>query len=386
MDCIGWRVAPRTSRTRELHEPGCQRAGWQHEAASRVERHFRAKHILLHLTHTRRAMLRQSSRWHPVLSGTVVFLDSVGTSPLQGLASAPPLLAFAPVQTQLPLWPSPRRLWHHRAARSRSGVLGRRGFSLESAVARVCREAGEAVATNLLVRDMDLGVPNAHDSRGGGGRRSATLPRCAVGSGHHFSCLRCGKMANHSEGHQTETRGSQSCSEKEGDHILQACASRQSSTLGGFGPGGWRQVVSGSQDLRAVVGASTGEVGATSDTSAHGAGVALALVLVVLLHHCWNSVEVTGPMGKCRPPTSGARATPRRVVWLMRNFVARVRDVSVHRLFLPSRQKKERGTFTQRGSLDNIQRWRDCPHSWSKLHKSGSTNRLCRCHPPMRTW
>ena len=54
---------------------------------------------------------------------------------------------------------------HHRAVCSRSGVLGRRGFSLESAAARVCREAGGRVATNLLVRDMDLGVRNAHDSR-----------------------------------------------------------------------------------------------------------------------------------------------------------------------------------------------------------------------------
>ena len=45
---------------------------------------------------------------------------------------------------------------HHRAACSRSGVLGRTGFSLESAAAGVCREAGKHVATNLFVRDMDL--------------------------------------------------------------------------------------------------------------------------------------------------------------------------------------------------------------------------------------
>ena len=45
------------------------------------------------------------------------------------------------------------------------GVLGRRGFALESAAAQVCREAGARVATNLFVRDMDLGVPNGRDSR-----------------------------------------------------------------------------------------------------------------------------------------------------------------------------------------------------------------------------
>ena len=36
---------------------------------------------------------------------------------------------------------------HHRAACARSGVLGRRGFALESAVARICREAGGRVRT-----------------------------------------------------------------------------------------------------------------------------------------------------------------------------------------------------------------------------------------------
>ena len=46
-----------------------------------------------------------------------------------------------------------------------TGVLGSRGFALESAVARVCREAGSRVATNMFARNMDLGVPRAADSR-----------------------------------------------------------------------------------------------------------------------------------------------------------------------------------------------------------------------------
>ena len=50
---------------------------------------------------------------------------------------------------------------HHRAACARVGVLGRRGFALESAAARVCREAGGRVMTNMLVRDMDL-APGAN--------------------------------------------------------------------------------------------------------------------------------------------------------------------------------------------------------------------------------
>ena len=54
---------------------------------------------------------------------------------------------------------------HHRAACSRAGVLGRRGFALESAAARICREGGGRVRTSLLMREMD-GVPNVEDAGG----------------------------------------------------------------------------------------------------------------------------------------------------------------------------------------------------------------------------
>ena len=36
---------------------------------------------------------------------------------------------------------------------------------MESAAARMCREAGGRVATNVLVRDMDLAAPDLTDSR-----------------------------------------------------------------------------------------------------------------------------------------------------------------------------------------------------------------------------
>ena len=50
---------------------------------------------------------------------------------------------------------------HHFAACSRTWLLGRRGFPFESAVARICREAGGRVATNMFVRNMNFGAPNA---------------------------------------------------------------------------------------------------------------------------------------------------------------------------------------------------------------------------------
>ena len=42
---------------------------------------------------------------------------------------------------------------------------GATGFALESAAARVCREAGGRVTTNVMVRDLDLPVLDATDSR-----------------------------------------------------------------------------------------------------------------------------------------------------------------------------------------------------------------------------
>ena len=46
---------------------------------------------------------------------------------------------------------------YHRTSCARAGVLGRRGFALESATARV--------TTNIMVRDLDLGEPRAADGR-----------------------------------------------------------------------------------------------------------------------------------------------------------------------------------------------------------------------------
>ena len=54
---------------------------------------------------------------------------------------------------------------HHRASCARAGVLGRRGFALESAIARVCREAGGRVTQNVMVRDLDLAEPQPADGR-----------------------------------------------------------------------------------------------------------------------------------------------------------------------------------------------------------------------------
>ena len=52
---------------------------------------------------------------------------------------------------------------HHRAACSQAGMLGRRGYALDSIVARICREAGGWVRANFMLRDMDVAQPHVHD-------------------------------------------------------------------------------------------------------------------------------------------------------------------------------------------------------------------------------
>ena len=39
--------------------------------------------------------------------------------------------------------------------------MGKRGWALESVAARICREGGGRVTTNVLVRDLDLALPGA---------------------------------------------------------------------------------------------------------------------------------------------------------------------------------------------------------------------------------
>ena len=56
-------------------------------------------------------------------------------------------------------------LGDHVAACPRSGTLRQRGGPLERAAARVCREAGAAVATNVLVRDLNLQAARQDERR-----------------------------------------------------------------------------------------------------------------------------------------------------------------------------------------------------------------------------
>ena len=43
--------------------------------------------------------------------------------------------------------------------------MGCGGFSLESAIARICREAKGRVRRNVFIKDMDLAMPGVVDGR-----------------------------------------------------------------------------------------------------------------------------------------------------------------------------------------------------------------------------
>ena len=163
--CNGFRPP---SHDPEDTEPGGVRHGWQHEAASRVERHHRDRVFMPTLADPEKALLRSQSGPYAGVALSVAptnFLTRIDASLFR-------VLLLRRLRFPLPLSMRFCRcgrpldsLGHHRAACSRAGLLGRRGFAVESAAARVCREAGGRVAMNVLVRDMDLALPNAHDAR-----------------------------------------------------------------------------------------------------------------------------------------------------------------------------------------------------------------------------
>ena len=152
----------RLGRAPENRDPTEPPFGWQCLASAEVEK-----------THL------QGAIW-PKLSPTDFALLRFQCGPFAGIPfTCSPVVPVSRLEPQIFRVLLLRRLWcrlplsthscrcgrlldargHHRAACGRAGVLGRRGFPLESAAARVCREAGGRVSVNVRVADLDL-VPH----------------------------------------------------------------------------------------------------------------------------------------------------------------------------------------------------------------------------------
>ena len=148
-------------------EAGGCRGGWQHEASIRVERQHRSS-LMVQLTDSERAMLRSQSgplAGVPLSTTPANFLSRIDSHLFR-------VLLLRRLRLPLPLSARQCRcgrpldaFGHHRAACARAGVLGRRGFAVESAGARICREAGGRVVANAMLRDFDLVAPNPRDQR-----------------------------------------------------------------------------------------------------------------------------------------------------------------------------------------------------------------------------
>ena len=87
------------AREPEDYEPGSVRAGWQHEAASRVERHFRGEQVFPQMEDPRKALVRSQG-------GPGAGLHDAQSPTLQGYAPSPPWVASPSDFVYMPVWPS----------------------------------------------------------------------------------------------------------------------------------------------------------------------------------------------------------------------------------------------------------------------------------------
>ena len=154
-------------RNVEEFEPGCQRTGWQHEAAIEVEREFRDVDLFPRMAEHERVLVR--SQGGPMAGMSLAAVPSNPHTRIEPQLFR--VLLLRRLRLPLPLSSRACRcgrlldvFGHHRASCALTGVLGRRGFAVESITARLCREAGGRVSMNVLVRDLDLPVP-VNDAR-----------------------------------------------------------------------------------------------------------------------------------------------------------------------------------------------------------------------------
>ena len=150
-------------REPEDREPGMSQRGWQHEACTHVEGACREKLFALLPNQTRPLIRSQAAPGAG--AALMVFPTNRQTTMPSHLFR---VVLLRRLRHALALSVRSCRCGpcgHHRAACAQAGMLGRRGYALESIMARICREAGGRVRTNLMVRDMDVPVPVAVDSR-----------------------------------------------------------------------------------------------------------------------------------------------------------------------------------------------------------------------------
>ena len=158
----------RPPHSNDEREPSQPRHGWQKYASTVVQKSHREQVVLPSLSPAEQAMVRSQSGPLASVPFTAMPIQRVSRIDSEEFR----VLVLRRLRLPLPLSVRSCRcgrpldvLGHHRAACSTAGVLGRRGFAVENAVAQICREGGARVSTNVFLRDLDISPVGSTDSR-----------------------------------------------------------------------------------------------------------------------------------------------------------------------------------------------------------------------------
>ena len=143
------------------HEPGEWEHGWQHHASSASEFHFRETVMIAWSCAADQAHLRSHSGpgIGEVFHGSPTQLEfQLQPSIFRTLLLERLRLPLHITEARCECGARLDRTGRHRAACPRSGRLKRRAMPTERTLARVCREAGAVVRTNVKLCDMNIPV------------------------------------------------------------------------------------------------------------------------------------------------------------------------------------------------------------------------------------
>ena len=135
-------------------EPPDSTHGWQRGATLKLETKFFQEQFWPMLSEPEQAQMRSQSgpmSSEPFTSFPTSREARFDSQPFRVSPSPSPPSPPSSQRPSLSVWPSPRPLWPPSFSAT-AGVLGRRGFALESAAAKMCREAGGRVMTNVRAR------------------------------------------------------------------------------------------------------------------------------------------------------------------------------------------------------------------------------------------
>ena len=146
----------------DASEPGEWQHGWQYHASSSSEHHFRKSVVIAQSSVGDQAHLRS----HSGPGASAVLLGCPTSCEFQLQPDTFRVLTLE--RLRLPIHVTEARcscgapldlLGRHRGACPRSGRLKSRAVPTEHTLARVCREAGAVVRSNVKLRDMNVTVP-----------------------------------------------------------------------------------------------------------------------------------------------------------------------------------------------------------------------------------